>query len=120
MNKELNAQEIKELKATYGQVFKLNLKIVEKAAVPADGDTKEIPEVVSKKAVAYVVKPDLTVLEALEDVVGDNVIRRLKFLTANCVKAGDASVLTDGELVIACGKKINSLFKTAFVEVEEL
>lgn len=120
MNKELTPQEIKELKATYGQVFKLNLKIVEKAAIPADGDKKEVPEVVSKKAVAYVVKPDLTVLEALEDLAGDNTIKRLKFLTTNCVKAGDANVLTDGELVVACGRKINSLFKAAFVEVEEL
>lgn len=119
MNKELSPQEIKELKSTYGQVYKLNLKVVEKAAVPADGKKQAVPEV-SKQAVAYVVKPDLTVLEALEDLAGDNVIKRLKFLTTNCVKAGDANVLTDGELVVACGRKINSLFKTAFVEVEEL
>jgi len=119
MNKELTPQEIKELKATYGQVFKLNLKVIVKSAVPANGDKKEIPEV-SKKAVAYVVKPDLTVLEALEDLAGDNYIKKLKFLTSNCVKAGDSIVLTDGEFIVACGKKINSLFKSAFVEVEEL
>ena len=102
MNKDLSTKEIADLKVTYGKVVKLKI-------------THE-----GKTYTGIAVKPDLLTLEAMESVTDDNTISKLKFLVTNCLKAGDPELLTVGELIIAAGKQINSLFKNAKVEVEEL
>jgi hypothetical protein len=102
MNKDLTSVEIADLKKTYGKVSKLKI-------------THE-----GKVYTGFAVKPDLKTLEAMEAITDDNTIKKLKFLATNCLKAGDPELLTEGELIIAAGKQINAMFKTATVEVEEL